>query len=140
MSNYPAYPYHQALGELEAICRLGQVAKDAFDQMSSGHDIYSQAKDWPTECKARFDSVALGDSPTDYQLELAQEFNANYTAFSDFLSVLGSMSPPDRQRYLAHPRTVEQMGVLAERYEQLLNSAKDRRDTVMCQLEAEYGG
>lgn len=27
MSNYPAYPYHQELGELEAICRLDQVAR-----------------------------------------------------------------------------------------------------------------
>lgn len=140
MSNYPAYPYHQELGELEAICRLDQAARDAFDQMSSGHDIYPQAISWLTECKARFDSVAMGDNPTDYQIELAQEFNVDYIFAVGILRVLGPMPPSDRQRYLAHPRTVERMRELAEHYEQLLNSAKDRRDTVMYQLDAEYGG
>lgn len=32
------------------------------------------------------------------------------------------------------------MRELAEHYEQLLNSAKDRRDIVMYQLDVEYGG
>ena len=27
MSNYPAYPYHQELGELEAICQLDEASQ-----------------------------------------------------------------------------------------------------------------